>query len=236
MKRSNTYISAVVIVIGFLLTPSMALGQASPKEMQHFPLPPSAAIETEKSFDYVGDYLYTTASNYASPGDDSYTNDYAYFKFTDIAYKKIVVHPRFYNSHLIPPAKDGTDACPHTHLSYGMWIKYKFNPYIYGPNHTVPHVYHQFVGGGGMSGIRASDGSCQHRVDTPLASIGARFGWGLEFSTLVPTYLTYYNGQGGVFYEPVELIVGVSAPTHGWGTCKGFGCYEPVGLSVYTLH
>lgn len=220
---------------GIFLQPSITFGQASPAEMQVFPFPTAGAIVSEKALNYVGDYFYTSAFDYASPDDGNYATDYAYFKFTDIAYKKIVVDPWFYNTSIIPPATRTSDACPHTHLSYGMWIKYKFNPYIYGPNFNVPQVYHQFVGGGGMSGNRSSDGSCKHKVDTPLASIDARFGWGLEFFTLVPTYLTYQHENGLVFYEPVELIVGVSAPTHGWGTCKQFACYEPVGLNVYTL-
>jgi hypothetical protein len=84
------------------------------------------------------------------------------------------------------------------------------------------------AGGGGMSGVLNEQGQCVMRTENVHAGIDDRFGWGDEFEE--------FDFRNFSFVR--ELVLGVQANTHGWGTCNADGfvaCREPGYLIAYTL-
>jgi hypothetical protein len=79
----------------------------------------------------------------------------------------------------IPPPQGEADSCFHTHVSYGVW-GYANVWNLFGANYKQ----WQFLGGGGMSGMRDANGKCVHHADNPLKNTDARFGWGNDVTTI----------------------------------------------------
>jgi hypothetical protein len=219
----TTTIAATSMVLG---TQAIVHAQATPAEIQSFPMPPTSGYAVNKTFTYVGDYGYYLQPSTAVPGMTANATDYRYVRYTGVKGKNLWVYGTW-GTTPVPPATATTDACGHMHASYGVWVKYRYNlPLL---NYTV----WSFAGGGGMSGVRNSSGQCQPKVDNPLKNIDPRFGWGQEAINLnfknLPAYI-----------EPQEVVVGALANTHGWGSCtvpSGTfkACKEPAWIIGYTL-
>lgn len=220
MNRVLGYLATVSISLSFI---SPAYGQASETEMKSFPIPPASGYAQVKNFNYVGDYGYYLLPSSSSPDSGSKAKDYTYVRYTGVSGKKVWIYGTW-GTTAIPTATAGTDACGHTHSSYGVWGKYNLSvgPFI--------HISRwQFLGGGGMSGVRDSVGKCVVRVDNPLKSIDSRFGWGKDFLSFD------FTGNGAIFKE---IVIGTLSNTHGWGSCNmpGFkACKEPSWTIGYTL-
>jgi len=207
-----------------LLSARAASAQASAPEMSSFPMPPPSGYHATKTFAYVGDYGYYTAPAVASPGTSSNASDYRYVRYRGVSGKRVFVYGAWGPS-VPPPPSGGGDACPHTHASYGVWAYWELGITWFGPSTGWFRA-----GGGGMSGVRNAKGECEHRTDTSLADIDARFGWGREFESFDFRLYPFVK----------ELVVGALSNTHGWGTCKvprgGFpACHEPSYIIGYTL-
>jgi hypothetical protein len=226
MRQVTVFLPTILFLLA-LVSPRPAWAQATPAEMALFPIPPAKGYKLTKDFQFVGDSVGHLATNYAVFPTDTGPATYAYYRMTDLAGKNISIWPRVETP--IPPPKvlpDGriADACSHTHLSYGIWVRYDL--VFAGSRLTgVP-----FVGGGGMSGVRHPQGQCELKVQNDLVQISPAFGWGNDFATFnVLPHQTFMK----------ELIVAASVPTHGWGTCppsSGFtACFEPVRMNVWTL-
>lgn len=221
----STIYSAVCLLC--LLQIGNAWGQATEDELRELPMTTTKAYKETKHFDFTGDYLYALARDYAVFPEDVGADQFVFYRYTGILGKSINVWPRFVSS--VPAPSSEGDACAHTHLSYGVWIKYETTFLWYQSSN------YNLVSGGSMSGVRDNQGNCIHKVDNPLKAIDERFGWGTEFSSFVPKKASFFFLGSTV---PKEVIVGASAPTHGWGTCytKGFkACFEPVRVNVWTL-
>jgi hypothetical protein len=65
-------------------------------------------------------------------------------------------------------------------------------------------------GSPGLIGQRDSANRCVFKVDNGLARVDPRFGWGQEYAILD------LRGRSDV----TDVVVGVLANTHGWGTCE----------------
>jgi hypothetical protein len=226
MRQVAIFLPTILILLA-LFAPGFAWAQSTPAEMALFPIPPSKGYTFTKDFQFVGDSVGHLATNYAVYPADIGAATYAYYRMTNLAGKNISIWPRVETA--IPPPKvlsDGrlADACGHTHLSYGVWVRYDL--IFAGARLTgVP-----FVGGGGMSGVRHPQGKCELKVQNDLVQISPAFGWGSDFTAFnVLPHQTFIK----------ELIVGASVPTHGWGTCLPSGgftaCFEPVRMNVWTL-
>lgn len=208
----------------FLAYCGAAFGQSTESEMKNFPMPPSS-IARNKTFGYVGDYGY-----FISPSKALYDTNlpaakgYKYVRYKGIAGKKVYFWPAWLSP--IPAAADGKDACGHTHLSWGAWVKKTIFP-VFGSSSSYRWT---FVGGGSMSGVR-ENGQCKHRAVNPISYIDSgRFGWGKEYAE--------FDYRGNPFVT--EIIFGVRANTHGWGTCvvpsgKFPACREPAYINAWTL-
>ena len=228
MMRSR-FVGFSVFFLAALVNVVPASAQATEGEMRLFPMPPTQGFVKTKSFQFVGDYSYDLGANYATFPTSAGPAEYTYYRYTNVVGKNINIWPRVQTP--IPPPvvlPDGRtgDACFHTHLSYGVWAK--FDVIVAGVRITGEPL----VGGGGMSGVRNAQGVCELRTNNNLVPLSPGYGWGTDF-----TSLNVMPGQTFV----TELVVGVSAPTHGWGTCApqpGFGfraCFEPVWVNVWTL-
>jgi hypothetical protein len=199
-----------------------AWAQANESEMRAFPMPPAEGYAVEKQFTFVGDYGYFLVPEWSRPGAGAGANDYNYVRYTGVGGKRIVIYGAWGTTEIPPPAYvDGrwTDACGHAHASYGVWagIRTRHNGKRW-----------QFMGGGAMSGVRESaTGPCVLRVDNELAKIDPRYGWGRGYLDI-----NLRNSS-----TVLELVIGVLANTHGWGSCStpGFkACHEPAWSIAYT--
>jgi len=233
LRQSN--ILSVTLLVLVALTSGRLHAQASEAEMRGFEFPPTKGFAGEKHFGYAGDYYYPYVGDYAEFRVDTDADTYAFFRFTGIENKKVQIWPHVATISSVPPPSDRSDACAHVHLSYGVWAKYTANLHFFRVQR------YRFVGGGGMSGVRNARGNCVLRVDNPVGRIDARYGWGDEFTPDVPERAVIRLNRGvTVTGVASDVIVGVSAPTHGWGTCSVpdgtfRACFEPVNLYVWTL-
>lgn len=219
MKRVLGCMAIIGVSLSFI---SPAYGQASEAEMKSFPIPPASGYAQVKNFDYVGDYGYYLLPSSSSPGTEAKAKDYKYVRYTGVSGKKVYLYGTWGNTS-IPAPSGGADACGHAHSSYGVWGKYDF---------SVGFVHlkgWQFLGGGGMSGVRNPQGNCVMRVDNPLKSIDSRFGWGKDFLNFD------FTGNKSIYKE---IVIGTLSNTHGWGSCNMAGfkaCHEPSWTIGYTL-
>ena len=215
-----------------LLGAATAGAQATQAEMTAFPMPPAKGFALEKAFGYVGDYSYPLASNYATFPQDQGANEFVFHRYRGVKGMSINVWPRLATP--VPAPVGNGDNCFHTHVSYGVWTMQKQWMPIFG-GRWWPWGFawkavdtYQFAGGGSMSGVRAANGSCELRTVNSLTSIDSRFGWGSDFTSI--------NIPANSNIEAV--VVGATAPTHGWGTCVTTGfkaCFEPLWANVWTL-
>jgi hypothetical protein len=221
MKRVLGFLAVTVA----LLTDSQpSQAQATKSEMLAFPMPPASGYAQTKNFSYVGDYGYYLVPPVAQPGGGVTATDYTYVRYTGVTGKKVWIYGSWGNT-AIPAAVGNTDACGHTHNSFGVWGRYEFQ--LTG----LTLKGWTFLGGGSQSGQRDSNGKCVLKVDNPYKAIdNGRFSWGQDFLQLDLTQSTYIK----------ELVIGVQSNTHGWGTCSvspnAFkACKEPAWSIAYTL-
>jgi hypothetical protein len=218
---------AMVAVTGLILmTPATVRAQASETEMGSFPMPPPSGYAVTKNFNYVGDYGYFLQPSTATYSMDTKAKDYRYVRYTGVNGKNVWVYGAW-GTTAIGNATPKGDNCGHAHVSYGVWVKYRYKLPLFN------QTFWSFTGGGGMSGVRNDAGKCVHKVDNPLKSIDSRFGWGQEALNLnfksLPSWV-----------EAQEVVVGALANTHGWGSCpvpsgKFPACHEPAWIIGYTL-
>lgn len=214
-------------IVGFSLSLiSPAYGQASEAEMKSFPMPPASGYAQSKNFSYVGDYGYYLLPSASSPGANTKATDYTYVRYTGVSGKKVYLYGTWGNTPISDPVYVNgqlRDNCGHAHSSYGVWGKYEISILF------SRYSGWQFLGGGGMSGVRNSQGKCVMRVDNPLKSIDSRFAWGKDFLSF------NFTGNGAIYKE---IVIGTLSNTHGWGSCSmpGFkACREPSWTIAYTL-
>jgi hypothetical protein len=226
--RTFRWSVALFLVVGVATATPQASAQLPPSEIRMFPIPPARGFLKTKNFQFPGDYLYDLASNYATFPSSVGPDSFVYYQYTGLTGKNISIWPRVVTP--VPPptrSPNGTiisDACAHLHLSYGVWARFDVN--VAGTRVTGQTL----VGGGGMSGVRNPQDICELRTQNSLVTLSPAYGWGSDF--------TSFNVSPSQTFVK-ELIVGVSAPTHGWGTCAPFlgfrACFEPVMVNVWTL-
>ena len=243
----------VLVATVTLLIAETAWGQSSEAEMQSFPMPPVQGYKAVKTFTYPGDYGYFLSDNLATPTPSfsqgtSADQDYDYFRYTGIVGKNVYLYGAWGTIPIAPPtvnsAGQTADACAHAHLSYGVWGKYMLDYFVTvlgGWRIPIPiGPVWIFLGGGGMSGVRASPSSpCVLTVNDPLSSLDSRFAWGASFLNwdtrgqipLPPAFSsTFWRAT-----DLSELVLGVQANTHGWGPCGSFACHMPAYSIAFTL-
>ena len=245
-----------VLIRGLILMAAMnfaivgtSWGQSSETEMRSFPMPPAAGFKVEKTFAYPGDYGYFLSDNHAfpTPSTQGATSDadYDYFRYTGVKGKNVYIYGAWGTIRIPPPTLGPAgeivaDACGHAHLSYGVWARYTLEFSFAGIIRIPYGPLWVFLGGGGMSGVRASASSpCVLSVTNSLSSLDPRFGWGASLLNwdsrfgipLPPGFpLTFWQAT-----DVSELVLGVEANTHGWGSCGSFACHMPAYAIAYTL-
>lgn len=212
----------LLAIAAALLSARVASGQASQAEMKNFPMPPIRGYHATKTFTFTGDSGYYTSPVFACTGGGASSFDYRYVRYRGVSNRRVILYGAW-GTTAIPPASNSGDACFHSHVSYGVWAHVEL---------AIPWVGESttwfLAGGGGMSGVRDKDGRCVMRTENLHVSVDERFGWGDEFEELDLRPFSFVK----------ELVLGVQANTHGWGTCNADGfvaCREPAYLIGYTL-
>ena len=228
-----------------LLSAGMAWGQSSYTEMRSFPMPPVQGYKVDKTFAYPGDYGYYLSDYQTSPTQNSTPDlDYDYFRYTGVRGKNVYIYGAWGTIPIPPPTLNPAgeitaDACGHSHLSYGVWARYMLEFFAGFLRMPVGPLW-VFLGGGGMSGVRATPSSpCVLTVNNPLASVDSRFGWGASLLNWDSrNHIPRPPGFTSPFWRAIdisELVLGVQANTHGWGSCGTFACHMPAYAIAYTL-
>jgi hypothetical protein len=226
-------------------TAGTAWAQASETEMRSFPMPPVQGYKVEKTFMHPGDYGYYLSDYQAAPSQNSTPNlDYDFFRYAGVRGKNVYIYGAWGTIPIPPPTVDAAgritaDACAHSHLSYGVWARYMLELNVGFVRIPIGPLWF-FLGGGGMSGVRATPSSpCVLAVNNSLAPLDSRFGWGASLLNWDSRgHIPLPPGFGPPYWRAVdilELVLGVQANTHGWGSCGTFACHMPAYSIAYTL-
>jgi len=238
-----------LIATSTLLMAGTAWGQSSEAEMRSFPIPPAQGFKVEKTFTYPGDYGYFLSDYQARPTKSfsqgtSDDQDYDYFRYTGIRGKNVYIYGAWGTIPIPPPTLNPAgqitaDSCAHAHLSYGVWGRYVLDFTWWFGRWTGPQWV--FLGGGGMSGVRSTPSSpCVLKVNNPLSTVDARYSWGASFLNWdtrgqIPLPPGFFSPPFWRALDLSELVLGVQANTHGWGSCGSFACHMPAYSIAYTL-
>ena len=214
MRATRTLAGAATAVALLVAGAGTAHGQASESEMRAFPMPPAEGYAQTKHFTRTGDHGYFAVPSTSAPGGGAEPGDYRYVRYTGVAGRNVWLYGTW-GTTPVPAPVGGRDACAHAHASYGVWARERI--WLW--------TRWRFLGGGGMSGVRDAAGRCTFRVDNPIRSIDARYGWGREALNVDLTGVT----------TTTELVLGVQSNTHGWGSCGAFACLEPSWAIGYVL-
>lgn len=237
MAARARYVVTTALLAAVTVGTQVGVGVVTPTELDAFPMPPSQGFGLNRDFGFVGDYSYVKARGYATSGSRG-ANSFVFHRYGGLAGKSINIWPRFATQ--IPPAPFGNgDACFHAHLAYGVWTEKLVwrrdgggdadggRIGFRGPGPLVATTEFKRVGGGSMSGVRTPQGTCELRTQNSLVALDPSFGWGSDFTSFnVPLRSNI-----------TAVIVGATAPTHGWGTCvQGYPfCFEPIWMNIWTL-
>jgi hypothetical protein len=215
--RAFRAIAFAIMTAAALLSARVASGQASQDEMKNFPMPPLRGYNATKTFTHTGDSGYFLSPFFSCVGGGLSSTDYRYVRYRGVSNRRLIVYGAW-GTTAIPG-----DACFHSHVSYGVWAHVELAIPWFGESTTW-----FLAGGGGMSGVLDEQGRCVMRTENAHAGIDDRFGWGDEFEEFDFRTFSFVK----------ELVLGVQANTHGWGTCNADGfvaCREPAYLIGYTL-
>lgn len=226
----NKRLSAGIAILALAASTEAQMTQQQTKD---FPIPPPKAYKAVKSFNYVGDYLYTTLGH-AAPTDNNYVrgmsyNDYEYFLYGGVRGKRLNILVSYNGT---PPTTAG--GCEHTHVNYGAKGYYTLS--FRGQTYSG----WTWLNGGTQSGNwNSSTNRCNRSVNNGLIPISPDFGWGVDFIDIAGTVVS----SSAAHYID-NVILAVMAPTHGAGDClpqtnpaTGFSfkaCLDDANVSAWT--
>jgi hypothetical protein len=241
MKRAMRSYGGYAVAAVVWLCAGPASGQVSRETMLGWSKPPVTDFLEVKSFQYVGDYGYYLASDYATrpeghedhEGHEHGTSDLAWYRYTGTAGKRTYIYAAWGTTPIPPPGvrTDGVryDNCGHAHVSYGVWARETVKKTIPFGTQSSRWV---FFGGGSQVGERLQNGTCRVSIKNPYTAIPG-LTWGEDFLSVDGGVRRSF----GTTRQYTELVIGAQANTHGWGTCENptAGCFEPVYVIAYTL-
>ena len=201
----NKHFSAFIALLALAVS---AEAQMSQQQTKDFPLTPPKPFRSIKTFNYVGDYLYTTLGHTA-PTDNNYVrgmsySDYEYFLYTGVRGKRLYINVSYNGT--TPTTAGG---CQHTHLNYGAKGYYTLS--FRGQNYSG----WTWLNGGTQSGNwNSNTNKCSRSVNNSLVPISPDFGWGEDFLNIAGTVV---SPSAASYID--HVIMAVMAPTHGSGDC-----------------